>query len=139
MIDPGDTRSGDSSNDPAPLTGVTPAMRQLESMNANPVDLPPTFEPIVDPEPYVTERVFSRKVLVGWAAATLLVWFMISFVGPIVVESAKEAIISSMQEAATNTAAPPPALPATPAPVAAPAVPSAEPLPPAEKVDAKKK
>lgn len=73
------------------------------------------------------ERLFSRRTLFGWAFATILVVFVIRMVLPVVFESVKDSIITSMREPTTNTAAP--VVVPTPPPGAAPALP-AEPATP---------
>lgn len=48
------------------------------------------------PPAYVREPLFSRKVIIGWATATLVAWFAISFIAPVILESIKTAVKSSM-------------------------------------------
>lgn len=71
------------------------------------------------------ERLFSRKVLFGWAFAALVVVFVVRMVLPIAFETAKESIISSMKESTGNTSVPPIVASALPAPNAAPTAPAA--------------
>lgn len=54
--------------------------------------------------PYDPGPLFSKKVLIGWALAALTVWFAFTFIGPIVKEAVKSAIVSSLEEAGSNTA-----------------------------------
>ena len=49
-------------------------------------------------EAYRKEPLFSKKVMIGWGLATLIVWFTLSFVVPAVVESVKTAIVSNIGE-----------------------------------------
>lgn len=104
-------------------TGVMRGMDQLDSLNAgvepHSVDLIDEFPP----QPYVKERLFSRKVLVGWAAATLIVWFVLTMIFPVVLETVGDEIRSNMTEPQTNTGAPviDPMPPVPPAPVTPPA------------------
>ena len=45
--------------------------------------------------PVRRERVFSPKVLIGWALFTLVMYFGIRFVGTVVKETVREAVVSS--------------------------------------------
>ncbi|HMA20991.1 MAG TPA: hypothetical protein VKO87_09305 [Gemmatimonadaceae bacterium] len=56
--------------------------------NMTPVETIPPQEPL-----------FNKKVMLLWALGALAVWFAISFVMPVVRQSAKEAIIQSVKEA----------------------------------------
>lgn len=68
-------------------------------------------------EPVVPrERLFSRKVLFSWAIAALIFVFAIRVVMPVVFESVKEAVISSLKEPNANTSVSPVVAPALPAP-----------------------
>lgn len=74
------------------------------------------------------ERLFSRKVLFGWAFAALIFVFIIRMVLPVVFETVKETVVSKMREPTSNTAvqpviAPVPAVPAIPEIPAIPAIP----------------
>lgn len=74
-------------------------------------------------EPVVPrERLFSRKVLFGWAFAALLFVFAIRVIVPVIIESVKEAVITSVKASAGIADAPP--LPRPPAPGAVPATPA---------------
>ncbi len=109
-------------------TGVMRGMDQLDSLNAG---LEPHSVASIDefpPEPYVKEKLFSRKVLIGWAAATLIVWFVLTMIFPIVLERVGDEIRLKMREPSHNTAAPvvvPVVVPVPPVPPDPPA-----PLPP---------
>lgn len=74
---------------------------QLESYDRGEM-LPP--EPSPAAKAYEKEPLFSKKVLIGWSLATLIVWFTLSFVVPAVVESVKEAIVTNVGEPEKNTA-----------------------------------
>jgi hypothetical protein len=116
-------------------TGVMRGMQQLDSLNAR-VEPLGEYPDDITPPPYVKERLFSRKVLFGWAAATLIVWFAFSFIVPVILESVKTAVVESIREnaqpAGSNTRDPgrgaQPALPVPPTPDALPA-PAASPAP----------
>lgn len=62
------------------------------------------------------ERLFSRKVLFGWAFAALVFVFIIRMVLPVVFETVKESVITSMKESVHNTSGVPPAPPLPPLP-----------------------
>src|SRR5215203_4408527 len=108
-------------------TGVMRGMEQLDSLNAGLEPYP--MEPLntVPPAPYKKERLFSRKVLFGWAAATLIVWFLLTMIFPAVIGSVQTAIVSSIEESARAEAA---AVPAPPPPPAAITVTPVPPVPP---------
>ena len=110
-------------------TGVIRGIEQLDSLNAglgayaiDPVGAAP-------PQEYKKERLFSRKVLFGWAGATLVIWFLVRVIAPVVVESVQSAIVSSIEDEHLGHAAAVPAPPAPPVPVVAP-------VPPADAADA---
>jgi hypothetical protein len=99
-----------------------PAWSNEYGHDAYPV--PQSDEPVLH-----RERLFSRKVLFGWALATFLLWFSIRFIVPSVLESVKQNVITSVRESTPTTDAPVitpalPALPAEPGPAALPAVPA---------------
>jgi hypothetical protein len=79
-------------------TGIAPGVR-LDSLGAN---QPAPIENAYAGDPYVKEPLFSKKVIAGWAGATLIVWFMLSFIVPAVKQSVKSAIVSSMEESGSN-------------------------------------
>ena len=114
-------------------TGVMRSIEQLDALNANRLELPPVSEPLPEAPPYRKERLFSRKVMIGWAAATLLVWFALTFITPIIAETVKAEIMSRMEPPTTNTAIPVvepvPAAPPIPGEAAAPAEPVTPPEP----------
>ena len=116
--------------EPEMPTGVVRSLDQLDSLNANRLDqLPPDFNELPEPPPYKKERLFSRKVLIGWAVATLLVWFAISFITPIIVETVRAEVESRMEPPTTPTAIPAPvAEPVAPV-EALPGVPAGPPQP----------
>lgn len=74
---------------------------QLDSYDRGEL-LPP--EPSPAAEAYRKEPLFSKKVLFGWGIATLIVWFTLSFIVPPVVQSIREAIVTSVGERETNPA-----------------------------------
>ncbi len=127
---PPKTRVGDTEM----TTAAERSFEQLDSLNANQFDpLPPSTADLPEPVPYVKERLFSRTVIIGWAVATLIAWFAISFIAPIVVETVRTEIESKMVPPASNTAGQHPEVaPTHPVPMA----PAAEPAvaPPAEPV-----
>lgn len=118
-------------------TGVMRSIEQLDALNANRLEpLPPETEPLPEAPPYKKERLFSRKVMIGWAAATLLIWFALSFITPIIAETVKAEIMSRMEPPTTNTAIPVepvPAIPGEPVTPAEPAPPPEPAKPPAPK------
>lgn len=116
--------------EPEMPTGVVRSLDQLDSLNANRLDqLPPDFNEPLEPPPYKKERLFSRKVMIGWAVATLLVWFAISFITPIIVETVRAEIESKMEPPTTNTAIPAPAVEPVAPVEAVPGVPAEPPQP----------
>ena len=114
-------------------TGVMRGIDQLDSLNAG-LD-PHAIDPIASAPPpeFKKERVFSRKVLFGWAGATLVIWFLVRVIAPIVVESVQSAIVSSIEDEHWGSAAA--AVPAPPVPPVPPA-PVVAPVPPAGAADA---
>jgi len=134
MTEPGEGLPQKQPVTPEMPTGVMRSIEQLDSLNANRLEpLPPYSEPLPEAPPYKKERLFSRKVMIGWAAATLLIWFALSFVTPIIVESVKAEIMSRVEPPTTNTATPvvePIApLPSEPVAPAAPPEPAKPPAP----------
>lgn len=65
------------------------------------------------------ERLFSRKVLVGWALAALFAVFIVRMVLPIAFDTAKESVVTALKESAGNTTVAAPAVPTAPMPPAA--------------------
>ena len=65
-----------------------------------PANDPAPFEqaPAADPVVYKKEPLFSRRVLIGWALGTLVVWFGLTVIVPAIVESVKTAIVSSVPD-----------------------------------------
>ena len=72
---------------------------QLDSYDRGEL-VPP--EPPSAADPYKKEPLFSKKVLIGWSLATLIVWFTLSFIVPPVVQSIREAIVTSVGERERN-------------------------------------
>ena len=62
----------------------------------------------IEEAPPANERLFSRRVLIGWAIAALLAVFVVRMVLPIVFTTVRESIVGSDREAAA------PETPATP-------------------------
>lgn len=124
--------------DPA-VTGIV----SLDSLDRQDVEpLPPS------PPPYEAEPLFNKKVMLLWALGAAGVWFAVKLIFPIAVDSAKTAIIESVNQGSqqhpdatititrngkviTIRRAPPPgsAAAASPAPAAAPAAPTVQPTP----------
>ena len=123
-----ETRVGDTET----TSGASRSFEQLDSLNANRLEpLPPQLEELPANAPYPKERLFSRKVMIFWAAVTLILWFAITFIFPEVVRTVKGEIESRMEPPRSNTAAPAPApIPVTVEPVAP--VPPVEPPQPAK-------
>ena len=62
------------------------------------------LEPLPDAPPiYVKEPLFNKKVMAAWALGALAVWFAVSIIVPIVVESTRTAVREAVKEAATNS------------------------------------
>lgn len=133
MSDP--TRLPDPKEADATLHAQTEEINRLERLLAQQGRSAPVAE-IDEPAP-PTEKLFSRRTLIGWAFATLVVVFIIRMVIPVAFETAKEEIISRMKEPTSNTDAPvvapaptttvvipAPAAPATPAAPAGTAAPA---------------
>ena len=78
-------------------TGVMRGVEQIDSFAARPVAP-------AEPEPYVREPLFSKKVLFGWAFATLAVWFALSFVVPEIIETIRTEIASRVEPAGRGPA-----------------------------------
>lgn len=119
----------------ATLHAQTEEINRLERLLAQQGQMPQPVAEIEQPAP--KEKLFSRTTLFGWAFATLVVVFVIRMVLPVVFETVKESIVSSLKEPTSNTAAPvvaptppttivipAPALPGTPAEPSATAAPA---------------
>jgi hypothetical protein len=90
-------------------TGMTePDKIRAEALHADPdttglVPLdsldPRSVEPI-QPQapPYVQEPLFNKKVMLAWAFGAAAVWFAVKMIVPIAIESAKTAVVESVQE-----------------------------------------
>ncbi len=63
-------------------------------VDSNPLEEIPAKEP-----PYVKEPLFSKKVLIGWALGTLVVWFGFTVIVPAIVQSVKSAIVNTVPDA----------------------------------------
>lgn len=49
-----------------------------------------------EPAPYVKEPLFSKRVMITWALATLVAWFGLTVVVPAIVQSVAEAVKQSV-------------------------------------------
>lgn len=56
-----------------------------------------------DPAPYVKEPLFSKRVMLGWALGTLVVWFALAVVLPGVVRSVASEVRSNVTRNADGT------------------------------------
>ena len=126
-----------------PLTGLVP----LESLERR------DLEPVAVPGPYVPEPLFNKKLMLVWALGAAAIWFLVKFITPIAIESAKTAVVESVK--AANEQHPGTTVkierngsvisitrvPAPPAAAAAPAPPgsAAQPAPAAKATDASRK
>ena len=116
MSDP--TKSSDEARASEALREQTDVARQLDPawMEQRHEDAYLAAEPeqLLAPR----ERLFSRKVLFGWAFAALLFVFIIRMVLPVVFDTVKESVITSMKESVHNTSgavvAPTPPIPPVP-------------------------
>jgi hypothetical protein len=81
------------------LADETRLVQNLDSYDRGEL-VPP--EPSPAAEAYKKEPLFSKKVLFGWGLATLIVWFTLSFIVPPVVQSIREAIVTSVGERERN-------------------------------------
>ncbi len=107
MTEPGHGLPKTRVDDTETTSAASRSLEQLDSLNANRLEpLPPQLEELPGPAPYQKERLFSRKVLIGWAAVTLVLWFVITFIVPEVVQTVKSEIESRMEPPRSNTAAP---------------------------------
>lgn len=83
-------------------TGILRGVRQLGGLEGR---IAPAPESQPSESPYVKEPLFSRKVLIGWAAGALVVWLIFTFIAPIVIESVKSGVLASIEQPALNNAA----------------------------------
>ena len=60
------------------------------------------------------ERLFSRKVLIGWASAAFIIWFLLRVISPIAMETVKRVVISRFPPTHNTARLPPPSAPVTP-------------------------
>ena len=57
------------------------------------------LEPVESaPPPYVKEPLFNKKVMLAWALGAFAVWFAVSMIVPIAVDSARTSIREAVQE-----------------------------------------
>lgn len=87
-------------NAPPSVTHFAPPVRETGVMLPSPdpwtrADIAAGAEP---PAVRARERIFSRRVLIGWATVTLVAYFGIHFIGRIMSESIHRAIVSSVRE-----------------------------------------
>lgn len=130
MTDPREAQPKPLAADPE-ITGVMRSMDQLDSLNANPLEpLPSADEFGLEAPLYKREPLFSRKVMIAWAAATLVLYFWVTFIVPIVIETVKAEIVSRMEPPIIKTAAPPVIAPVPETPAVLPAEPAAPAKPP---------
>lgn len=123
MSDP--TRLPGEEQAKATLHAQTEEINRLEQLLARQGQSAQSVAEIEEPVA-AQEKLFSRRTLFGWAFATLLVVFIIRMVLPVVFETVKESVVSSMKEASGNTAVTPVVAPAPPTTVIrAPTVPAA--------------
>lgn len=124
MSDP--TRLSENEQTKATLLAQTEEIDRLERLLSQHGEAAHSIAEIEQPDA-TREKVFSRRTLFGWAFATLLVVFMIRMVLPVVFETVKDSVVSSLKESTGNTAVTPVVAPSPPTPVVipAPAVPAA--------------
>ena len=60
------------------------------------------------------ERLFSRKVLIGWASAAFVIWFLLRVIAPIAMERVKRVVISRFPPTHNTAPMAPPSAPVTP-------------------------
>jgi hypothetical protein len=124
MSDP--TRLPEDEQAKATLHAQTEEINRLERLLSEHGQTAQAITEVDEPAP--PEKLFSRRTLFGWAFATLLIVFIIRMVLPVVFETVKDTVVTSMKESIGNTAVTPvvaPAPPTTviPAPAPAPATP----------------
>ena len=83
---------------PTMTTGIARGMHQLEDLE-NRVPQPSEAE-----RAYATEPLFSKKVLLGWAAAAFAVWMVFQIVVPVIKETVRAAVVESVAEPGSNAA-----------------------------------
>ena len=76
-------------------TGVMRGIDHIDSLGARPVAPGDTS---VEPAPYKKEPLFSKKVLIGWATATLIIWFGLTVIVPEIFRSIKAGIEESIAD-----------------------------------------
>ncbi|MEP6509090.1 MAG: hypothetical protein ABJC63_12780 [Gemmatimonadales bacterium] len=101
MTDP--TRFSDEERARQAVRDQTDAARQLDPAFTDPIreDQYPATRP--DEPVDSRDRLFSRKVLFGWAFAALIFVFIIRMVLPVALETAKESFVSSIKESVQST------------------------------------
>ena len=85
---------------PATTTGIARDMHQLEDLENRLPQEPDDAEPAAAKEP-----LFSKKVMILWAAGALAVWMFFNFIGPIIRDSIRASVVESLEEPGSNTAA----------------------------------
>lgn len=88
MTDPRTPQSEHQRNRVAPLDSLEPHQ------------LTPDEEDLLA---YQREPLFNKRVMIVWAGFALAIWFVMSFVVPAAMQSAKIAIREAVREAETNT------------------------------------
>lgn len=78
-------------------SGMTREVRVLDDLESR-VPLAP------EPQSYVREPLFSKKVMIAWAAGAFIVWFGFSFIVPEIVGAIRTAIESSVEPEGSNGA-----------------------------------
>jgi hypothetical protein len=73
------------------LTGIPGAAERPELLQGDVELVPPP-----EPAPYVKEPLFSRRVMIGWAIGTLVVWFGLTVIVPAVIQSIKGAVVGTV-------------------------------------------
>lgn len=74
-------------------------MRETSLTPADSLD-PDSLEPLVDTPPaYVKEPLFNKKVMLAWALGAAAVWFAVSVILPMAMETAKTSIRQAVEEA----------------------------------------
>jgi hypothetical protein len=87
-----------NSAEPTVTTGIARGMNQLEDLENR---LP---QPTEAELAYAKEPLFSKKVLVAWAAAALAVWMAFNIVVPVIKETIRAAVVEGIEEPGSNTA-----------------------------------
>src|SRR5687767_10122518 len=77
------------------VTGVMRGADRIDSLGASPVA---AGDPAAEPARYKKEPLFSKKVLIGWATATLIIWFGLTVIVPEIFRSIKVGIEESLAD-----------------------------------------